>query len=168
MAAHTYIVDSGNATRRLKTCFVVDSGNVTRRVKKIWVVDSGNVSRLVYVNLITFTLVAGQHVVGPATTTGYSVPAAIGSLTPTTDAEGNAVSYIDYIQPALTMNFGLTIASDPGINYFQTLAFSGTGGSYTASAATYAYSGGVAQWQWGTGGTNFLTNGSSYTVTLTY
>ena len=168
MGAHTFVIDSGNTTRRVKTCFVIDSGNTTRRVKKIWVVDSGNVSRLVYVNLITFTLVAGQHTAGPVTSVGYSVPSGIGTLTPAADAEGNAVQGLDYVQPALTINFSLVVAADPGINYFQTLAFSGTGGSYTAAAATYAYSGGVAQWQWSAGGSNFLTNGSTYTVTLTY
>jgi hypothetical protein len=165
--SRTLVVDSGNTTRLVKRLFVVDSGNVSRQVKRCFVVDAGNVSRLVYVNSATFTMVAGQtgHI---NLTIGYS-SSLIGSLTPTTDAEGNVIQAFDYQTTGSgTFNVTINIASNPGSSYFSSITFTGSGGTtFTTAAATYGYGSGLASWSW-SAGSAYLVNGSTYTVTMTY
>ena len=140
---------------------------MVRRVKKIWVSDSGTVSRLVYVSAATFTMVAGRIVAGPVTTTGYSIPSSIGTFTPTVDPEGNAINFLTWNTSTSDIVLGISIASNPGINYFDTMTITNGGSTYSAAAASYGYSGGVAEWAWSSPSFGFI-DGSTYLVTIDY
>lgn len=165
----TIVVDSGAVSRQVKRLIVVDSGGVSRQVKRCFVVDSGGVSRLIFASTSVFTMVAGQVSFGHGiTTTGFSA-GLFGTLTPSTDLNGNTIQAMDN-QSAGGGVFNVTIdaASNPGSTYFTSVTFTGTGGAtFLTSAASYGYSGGQATWSW-SAGSAYLSNGSAYTVTIDY
>jgi hypothetical protein len=124
---------------------------------------------LVYVNTGTFTMVAGSHSINVPpviTTTGYSA-GQFGSLTPTTDPIGNQIIGITWNNYTELVALSIAVASNPGIGYFDTIKVSSTGPTFSASAATYYYTGGVALWQWSS--TTFgFTSGQSYAISIQY
>lgn len=163
---HTFVVDSGGTSRLLKTCWIVDATNTSQRVKKIWVIDSGNVPRLVYTAAVTFTMVAGEQNIDGFHFFGYSSGSpSYGSLSPTTDPEGNTVTAIAWGGAAgATLALDIAIATNPGSDYVFSLAIT-PGNTVLGSAAGYSYSSGVASWTWG----DYVgfTNGDTYTCVLT-
>jgi hypothetical protein len=163
---HTYVVDSGSVTRKLKKCYVVDAGGTTRAIKKIWVCDSSAVSRLVFTSTSVFTMVAAAFTVGPGLTiVGYSVPDAFGSLSPHADVIGNTVSAIFSEARVSGISYQLAVASNVGQSYFTTFAVAGQG-SLASAAATYSYSAatGLAIWGWSTAIS--FTAGNTYTISV--
>ena len=159
---HTYVIDSTNTTRLVKRCFIIDSGNVSRQVKKIWVIDSTNTARLVYTSTKTFTMVAGQETADGHLFIGY-LAGSYGSLSPTTDPEGNTISGIVFAASAGTLTLQINVATNPGSIYVQTLTIA-PGQTYIGPAATYSYGSGVATWEWAS--TALYADGDTYTVTL--
>lgn len=162
---HTYVVDSTATARKLKKCYVVDAGGITRNLKKIWVCDSSAVARLVFESTSVFTMVAGTGSTGPGLTlVGYSASIGFGSRTPSADVNGNTVEGILWIIRSATINYQVAVASNPGQAYFSTFAIAGQG-TFNSSAATYSYSGGIAEWIWPAGSSSF-TNGNTYTISV--
>jgi hypothetical protein len=155
----TYVVDSGNVTRKLKTLWVVDSGAVSRRIKKLWVIDSGNVARLVFTGQDDLSLVAGTA----GGSSGY-VLSGFGSLIPTTLGDGKTVnSLFSSDTSPFPLTFVVTgFSSDPTSAYLTDIVVNGV--TLLASAAVYAYSGGQAQWAWASGARMF--SGTTYPIVV--
>lgn len=82
-----------------------------------------------------------------------------GSISPTT-FRGNAINEL-LTNSSGTTFFGITIATNPGAGYFVSLTVNGH--TLTTASATYAYSAGVATWQWSTAA---LAAPGSYSVTI--
>lgn len=111
--------------------------------------------------IINATMVAGSPV--NPDKTGY-IASTYGSLTPSTDYNGNLVRVInnDSGFPRLTLEID---AASLGQSYFTLLEITGFG-TYASSSATYSTSGGTSTWVWTGSGTGF-TPGNSYPVVLT-
>jgi hypothetical protein len=155
---NTYIVDSGNVTRKLKTPWVIDSGNVARKIKKIWVIDSGNVARLVFTGN-TFTLTSGTA----GGSSGYSNPG-LGSLAPS-----NLLSDSNTIQEIASSNTNphplIVSITGSGISagYLASIQFT-PGSTLLGSAATFSGGPTSGQWNWSTG---LSLAAGPYTVVIT-
>lgn len=162
---HTYVADPADVTRKLKKCFVSDPTVVVHNVKKIFVSDLSSVVRLVFESTSVFTMVAGTGTTGPgATFTGYSASIGFGSVTPGVDVNGNSVRGIFQSIRGATINYQVAVASNPGQSYFTTFAIASQG-TFNSSAATYSYSGGIAEWTWPMGSSSFTT-GNTYTISV--
>lgn len=109
--------------------------------------------------LLNATMVAGRS----GATSGY-VSGSYGSLTPTSDINGNAVAQLTAFGGLPLPNTILTMSpAGLGASYFTALNANGI--TLLASAATYSTSGGISQWKWPTNlGFN---SGSSYNVVIT-
>ena len=72
-----------------------------------------------------------------------------GSMSPTTLSDGSVIS--DFYDETISgiSQFAITIAADPGANYFTQITGHGTTKT-SASRGAYSYSGGRATWNWNT------------------
>jgi hypothetical protein len=160
----TFIVDSTNTSRLARRMFVVDSTNTSRQIKRMFVIDSTNTARLVFAPAVTMTMVAGSG--GPGSDIfGYSSSGAYGSLTPNTDPALNTVSAITWGGPSgAVLSLNINVTPNPGQFYVYSLSLT-PGQTVLATAASYGYSTGTAQWVWSyPGPINF---GDTYTCVLT-
>lgn len=152
---NTWIVDSGNVSRKLKTPWVIDSGNVARKIKKIWVIDSGNIARLVFEGNI-FTLTSGSA----GGSSGYS-NGGFGSLAPSNVlGDGNVIQQIAsgnlLPHPLIIIITGSGLTS----GYLTSVTFT-PGGTLLGSAASFTGGGATGQWSWSSGQS---LSGGPYTV----
>lgn len=156
----TYVVDSGNVTRRVRTPWVIDSGNVARRVRKIYVIDSGGVARLVFFTAQNFSMTAGSS----GSLSGYD-HGIFGTLSPTLLPDGNTIFSIFRTSPSpFPLDLYITgFSSNPGSHYLTSLFINST--TFLATSATYSYAAGAANWHWATG-TNFI-SGNFYSGVIT-
>ena len=147
---NTYMVDSGNVTRKLLDPWAIDSGGVARKLKKIWVIDSTNVARLVFTSNI-FTLSPGAS----GGTNGY-VQGAFGSIAPSNIlTDTNVIE--ELTSGTITHTMILVInqgASGPSISssYLTSLTINGT--VWTGASASFSGGGSSGQWNWSPG--NYL------------
>jgi hypothetical protein len=175
MSAKTYIVDSGNTTRRIKKWWVIDSGGVARNLKKVWVIDAGGVARLVFQSASIFTMTA-SHFSGQG---GY-VQGVEGSMTPLGGGpdglmiNGNQLIQLDSTFPG-GANLILVIQQAGGgpapstKTYLTSMVLQQAGQAAVtftgASATSFGYSAPQGQWEWSSG--FGFPIGTTFTVTLT-
>lgn len=107
-------------------------------------------------SLGTASLVAGSN----ANFTGYSQTLAIGSLSPSTDYNGNFVYTIE-CQPAVDLLY--LVVSQPSSNSTYVTGLNINGTTYLTSAATYTYNSTLGQWEWGATPCP-MTSGNTYPV----
>jgi hypothetical protein len=116
------------------------------------------------IDILRATLVAGSF---SSETSGY-IAGTTGSLTPSTDANGNIVTQLTlFTQPPPRSNYMILLISPPGLGaaYFHELQI-GTQ-SALASAATYSSSAGGSSWQWSGANALSIVSGDEYTVQIT-
>jgi hypothetical protein len=157
---NTWIIDSGNVSRKLADPWVIDSAGVARKVKKIWVIDSGNIARLVFLSNI-FTLTSSQV----SNTSGYA-QGSFGSLAPSNVlTDSNIINEIASSN-LTTHNMVLSInkgSSGPSITsaYLTSLTINGT--VFLGSSASFSGGGANGTWTWSSGA-NLETGGNPYTL----
>lgn len=156
-------VNDNGTLRRVRQMYVNDSGTL-RRVRQIYLNDNGTLRReALSAPILTATLVEGSHDEGGGPfifgySQGFSTP---GSLTPDTDTDGHQVVYLASSSGVTTLiisGFG----ADPGQSYFSTVAVDAA--LLNSGAATYSYSSGNAQWDWGSEPFGFDGSGSRAVV----
>jgi hypothetical protein len=162
-----FAYDSSNTPRLAKRIFAYDSGNVPRAAKRIFAYDSSNTARLVFASSQVFTMVAGEFHSGADATTGFSVPGAFGSITPTHDIIGNAINVLTWFNVTQTLTFAVSVATNPGINYFNTIQPNTGAPIFSAASASFVFGGGVATWEFHSPTFSFV-DGTTYTVTVQF
>ena len=116
MAARTFAVDGGGASRLVKRWALVDGGGTTRFAKRVFLIDAGGAARLVFNPIIVVTITPNQAasnpVFGPANATTNVV---------TASAVGGSGTYVSFVWTlSATSGPAITITNPNG---FQT-AFS--------------------------------------------
>jgi hypothetical protein len=145
MAARTYVNDAGT-WRRIRNIYVNDAG-VWRQIRRAYVNDAGT-WRTVFDRGEAFTLTAGQ-LFGLV---GYGNSASYGSFSITSTGsatlpDGRFVEQLFDNGSLLALSI-TGFVSDPGAGY---LSFIEIGSSeYLASAASYSFAAGQANWTWST------------------
>jgi hypothetical protein len=116
--------------------------------------------------ILNATLTAGQATF-PFTGTGYNNTLSFGTLSPSTDTNGNTVTIIETNLAQITVTYASS--SSLGKSYFFGLTVGGgdfpNAINFLTSNATYSFTGAASNWQWAI--PRQLTNGVVYSVTLT-
>ncbi len=149
----TLHINDGGVWRAIREVYVNDNGT-WRSVLEVYVNDSGN-WRTVFQRYDEITLTAGTD----SLTVGF-ISGSFGSVSPSTLGDGRAINRIanDASEPRFQLHIS-GFSSDPGADYLEKIEINGL--TLQASAASYAFGGGIAGWDW-IGTSASLANGGSY------
>lgn len=146
MAVATHINDGGT-WRRIRRMFVNDGG-LWREIRKAFVNDSGS-WRLVYAAadqiVITSDFVDFNPTI-PLTLTGYYTNVGLGAANPSVLASGYTLTGLYDLDSSTAVVAISGFSADPGQAFLESVAINSV--TRLGSAASYFYSGGVAQWSW--------------------
>lgn len=94
---------------------------------------------------------------------GYSSGLSLGSISPSTDKNGNTIDRLDTSSGGITLNFAIDSASSLGMSYFTTLNVGAL--AFASASSVFQFNAGVNLWQWSTGAPVFV-SGSQYSAVL--